>query len=98
MHFCSCLIYFIMSCFELLFIMMDWKRLMQLNDNKSSPLFVLLFIYMGVYYAVSIFYSYRAYSHYKKLFMQQLGDVYHMQGENADSEANYQEQQRRMRE
>jgi hypothetical protein len=73
MHFCSVLIYLIMCTFDLLFITMDWQRLMKLNDNDANPLLVFLFALMGIYYVIAIIYCYKAYSHLKLLFFQQVG-------------------------
>ena len=68
MHFCSVLIYLIMCTFDLLFITMDWQRLMKMNNNNASPFLIFLFGVMAIYYLIAILYSYRAYQHYKVLF------------------------------
>ena len=62
-----------MCSFDLLFITMDWQRLMKMNNNTSSPFLVFLFAIMGIYYVIAVFFSYRAYTHYKVLFFQQVG-------------------------
>lgn len=76
---------------------MDWQRLMKLNNNKSSPIFVFLFAVMAIYYVIAIIFSYKAYQHYKVLFLQQVGiDGYGPGGFDPyyDDEQAYQDRQR----
>lgn len=70
MHFCSTLIYLIMCTFDLMFSFMDWQRYeKKMEEDKEASNFVrLLFIMMILYNIVAIFYSYRAYNHFKILF------------------------------
>jgi hypothetical protein len=92
MHFCSVLIYLIMCFFDLLFMSIDWKRLMKMNKNKAGPLLYGLFGVMILYYLFAICVSYRIHAYYKILFQQQLGDMYgaqYEQDQHADQEAAY---------
>ena len=72
LHFCSCLIYLIMCCFDMLFTLMDWQRyedrIVAKKEEPSNFVRFLLFIQIA-YYIVAIFYTYRAYNHYKILFL-----------------------------
>ena len=69
MHFCSTLIVLILSLFELLFITLDWNRALALNNNQATPFIVVSFVMMGVYYTLSAIYGYRAYAHFKALYV-----------------------------
>lgn len=98
MHFCSVLIYLIMCSFAIMYVNLDWKRLMVLNNDKVNPFFMVLFSFMVIYYVIAVYYSYQAYKHFKALFIQQHGDVYqhgeeHNNREHSpfrnDEEANY---------
>lgn len=73
LHFCSVLIYLIMCTFDLLFISMDWQRLMKMNNNNSNAFLVFLFAVMAIYYVIAIIYCYKSYQHLKLLFLQQVG-------------------------
>jgi hypothetical protein len=87
MHFCSVLIYLIMCSFDLLFVSMDWQRLMKITNNDANPFVIFLFVLMVIYYILAIFYSYRSYNHFKMLFFIQIGsDAYQQHGYD-DNEA-----------
>lgn len=67
MHFCSVMIYLILCVFELLYIYVDWQRVMK---DAVNPIFAAFFFYLFFYNVFSIFYCSRAYGHFKNLFMQ----------------------------
>ena len=74
MHFCSVLIYLIMSSFDLLFAVMDWQRYeAAMKDKESSKMVEFLFIVQIVYFIIAITYSFKAYGHFKQLFFIQIG-------------------------
>ncbi|CDW72819.1 UNKNOWN [Stylonychia lemnae] len=109
MHFCSVLIYLIMCIFDLLFAVMDWKKYETKNsedpDKESSIVMQFLFIVQIVYFIIAIYFSYRAYSHFKILFFIQLGrfsNGANREFDDTDSDeerdSQYQREQRVMRE
>ena len=70
MHFCSVLIFFILTIFDLLFLNLDWNKLKARNDGEYTPIDVFVFVLIIVYNILAIILSYRIYGHYKTLFMQ----------------------------
>ena len=70
MHFCSVLIFFILTIFDLLFLNLDWNKLKARNDGQYTPFDVFVFILIIVYNILAIVLTYRIYGHYKTLFMQ----------------------------
>lgn len=103
LHFCSCLIYLIMCSFDMLFTLMDWQRYEDTSAAKKqepSDMIRFLLIVQIVYYVVAIFYTYRAYNHFKLLFLVQVGEMREPLDSSGDhdQEAMYQQQQRQMRE
>ena len=79
----------IMCSFDLLFLNMDYKKLIALNNNEPNALIIIVIAIMAIYYVIAIIVTYRAYNHYKILFMNQLGDAYevHPQEHQMDQEA-----------
>jgi hypothetical protein len=64
-------------------------------SSPANPFYVFLFSMMIIYYVIAIFYCYRIYNHYKKLFIEQIGDIYNDGGyghHDDYEEQRYQEQ------
>lgn len=104
MHFCSVIIYMIICGFDLMFASLDWNRLQKKNEGNTSGFETFLFTIMVIFYLVAIFQSYRTYSVFKELFIQQIGDPYQMQHDEEydpyrhhGNDENYHEQQQRLR-
>lgn len=69
MHFCSVLIFFILTIFDLLFLNLDWNKMTEKNDDKATPIDYFVFSLIVIYNVFAIIFSYRIYGHYKTLFM-----------------------------
>jgi hypothetical protein len=91
-----------MSFFDLLFLVIDYKRLIVITENSNTdtgtinPIVIFFFALIGIYYILAVFYCYRAYGHFKNLFMQQHADLFQRQPDgdgrffNDDHDEEYQ--------
>jgi hypothetical protein len=54
---------------------MDWTKLSEEYDG-SSTIITLIMIMIIIYYVFALYYSYKIFSYFKMLFIQQYGDIY----------------------
>ena len=98
LHFCSCLVYLILCSFDLMFTFMDWQRYEQAMEKdpkkEAHDMVRFLMLVQIAYLVVAIFYTYRAYNHFKILFFVQVGDMRQGQDNSSDeeNESAYQQQ------